>query len=534
MNDNPKLWPSRAARLAPILLVALGGLAILALRGPMPLDEIRYTEVLRELLTGSKWLLTLNGEPYSHKTPLFFWFGWLALQLGLPLNAALLVWPPLFTALTVGLVGSLGRRLGVARADWIYAALLMPGVYAGVALFDSLMTAAVVLFLWALATDRRWLAALVSVPMMLAKGPVALLFALPFGMQLVAAPTARRRFWRVALLLAPGVLCLGVWAWMAIAQSGGAASAAHGFALELLWTQTAGRVVNSFAHARPFYWYMPFLLLGTLPFTAQWRGVWRVLVAREASRLRGLARALGVVLVVLSSISGKQPHYLLPALPIVAILFAHSLGSARQLACARGLGAAQLGALMGVVVCAQLGWPVDVLGAYAERGSALRASASWRGLLAASVLVAGIALVGLLRLRLRADALAATFAVGLFALLLPLHAAVGRLSMPSRVGRPQFVERLAGHPVAVIKVDHGGLYSLLLERTDLDFLSGDSSAELRAWCLQNPGGHLFVDEKYAALCAGLPVIGIATDRIRGKPMRVYEVHSDTLVEHAPR
>lgn len=75
----------RDARLssAPALL-ALLALWLLATLGARPLllpDEGRYAEVARAMWHGELWVPTLNGLPFFHKPPLFYWLDIAALQL---------------------------------------------------------------------------------------------------------------------------------------------------------------------------------------------------------------------------------------------------------------------------------------------------------------------------------------------------------------------------------------------------------------------------------------------------------------------
>lgn len=520
---QPALWQ----RLLPMLVVGMGAAGVLFLRGPMPLDEVRYTEVLRELLIGGKWLLTLDGEPYSHKTPLLFWLGWLAYSVGVPLKAALMVWSVLFSVASVGVVGRLGRKLGVPHADWILAAMLMPVVYSEVILFDSMLSFFVWLYLLMLVERRLGWAALAAVPMLLAKGPAALVFALPFGWALCRGQaTGRQALKHTLLTCLPGLLALGAWAYLAIVRDPGGAAETEAFATELIWTQTAGRVTSSFAHARPIYWYVPILLIGTVPFTFQWGrlvGLYRK-ASKSPAALRWLAWALLACLVIWSLISGKQPHYMLPALPACAILFSHTLDQhPAGLKRVRQLGSVVLASLILVVLLARIGWPTDALAAYGERAEDLRSSLAWSVLVCGGALAAAIAINAMLWNGAKLRAVAASFTLGLYAVLAPVHAAVGALSMPEHLADPQLVARLAGHPVAIVKVKHAGIYSLLLERTDLVFLQGDSRAELRQWCEAHPDGFLLIDFKYSDQLNGLPVAVIARDSIRSKPMRLFGV-----------
>jgi hypothetical protein len=93
--------------------------------------------------------------------------------------------------------------------------------------------------------------------------------------------------------------------------------------------QTAGRVVHSFAHRRPLWWYFPNLFWMLLPWLA-WPSLWRA--ARSAWHTRvagqrfpddtGLRFCAAVTVpgfIIFSIVSGKQVHYLLPEVPLFAL-----------------------------------------------------------------------------------------------------------------------------------------------------------------------------------------------------------------------
>lgn len=106
--------------------------------------------------------------------------------------------------------------------------------------------------------------------------------------------------------------------------------------------QSADRMVKSFAHRRPFYWFAWVVPLMLLPWTL-WPRLWRGIGARTAwKENRGLRAAWndgGVRLlliwsaasfVIFSAISGKQPHYLLPIFPALALFVAYILSLKSQ------------------------------------------------------------------------------------------------------------------------------------------------------------------------------------------------------------
>jgi hypothetical protein len=100
---------------------------------------------------------------------------------------------------------------------------------------------------------------------------------------------------------------------------------------DLVWRQAAGRIAGSVesAHARPIYFYLPLLPIFLLPWALH-RSFWRAAPRRPFSagdevsrnRMRFLALWCIMEVVVFSLIAGKQPHYLVPMLPPVSILFA--------------------------------------------------------------------------------------------------------------------------------------------------------------------------------------------------------------------
>ncbi|MCB1576820.1 MAG: glycosyl transferase, partial [Xanthomonadales bacterium] len=116
-----------------------------------------------------------------------------------------------------------------------------------------------------------------------------------------------------------GCAVLIAWA-VAAGMAGGEA-----YRNELFFMQTAGRVVDSFDHARPWWWYatvVPALLLPWLLWPRAWQALGRALDFRRHPGVRLLACWLPPVFIGFSMVSGKQTYYLLPELGGVAILLA--------------------------------------------------------------------------------------------------------------------------------------------------------------------------------------------------------------------
>jgi 4-amino-4-deoxy-L-arabinose transferase-like glycosyltransferase len=171
----------------------------------------------------------------------------------------------------------------------------------------------------------------------LAKGPAVLVHVLPVA--LLAPLWARRlsgtrlRPWPWARWYVGVVLGLVLGAALALAWALPAAKAggpAYGNAI--LWGQTAGRMRESFAHSRPFWWYLPLLPALFFPWL-----VWPPLLRAVAGLRRGIEPALrlcliwfGAALLVFSLVSGKQPHYLVPEFAPFALFLARGLSAGRD------------------------------------------------------------------------------------------------------------------------------------------------------------------------------------------------------------
>jgi len=326
----------------PVALLAL--LSLVSMYRPLlPVDETRYAAVAWEMWTRGDFLVpTLNGQPYHHKPPLLFWL----MQAGWAVFGVNEWWPrllsPLFGAGTLVLTARLGQALWPDQPE---VARIAPGVLVSSVLFSYLATAlmfdALLSFFVALGylgLVRAWrggahgggfaMLALALAGSLLAKGPVALLhlappvLLAPWWMR--AQPVRWPRWYRAsAVALLAGAAPVLAWALAASAQAG------ESFRQALFWGQTAGRMVSSFAHAAPWWFYaasMPFLLAPWFLWPRWWKGLRRL--SSDDSGLRLVVSTMAVVLVAFSLISGKRWQYLLPQVPLFALLVARACAQA--------------------------------------------------------------------------------------------------------------------------------------------------------------------------------------------------------------
>jgi len=336
----------------PVLWVGIwAALVALALetRPILPMDETRYVSVAWEMWRDGQFLVPhLNGEPYSHKPPLLFWLmtaGWAAFGVND-------WWPrlvaPLFGLASLVMIEMLAGRLWPGRPGLAAAAplLLLGGLFwclfTSLTMFDMLVTACALLGLLGLlrAWHREGIAGFVVFGFafglgVLAKGPAIALHILPlallaplWGPRLATSGGELKQppggWWRWYLGLGAsvgfGVLIGLAWAVPAAIVGG------EDYGRAIFWGQSAGRMVDSFAHERPWWWFLAVLPGMLLPWTI-WPQVWRsVWVGVRGALVDGGVRFclcwMVFALVAFSAISGKQLHYLLPEMPAFALLIA--------------------------------------------------------------------------------------------------------------------------------------------------------------------------------------------------------------------
>lgn len=333
-----------------LVWLAVGLLAVLTLVGihtrPLtPIDETRYVGVAWEMWLRGDFLVPFkNGAPYSHKPPLMMWM----FQAGWALFGVNDWWPrlvsPLMSSFSLWLTWRLAQRLWPQRTGIAGPATLMLSagvmwiIFSTMVMFDILVAMCTLIGMHGILTASRgrWRAgfALLGLSIglgVLAKGPVILLQVLPVAVLAPWwSPGLRWGRWLVGIVLAVllGALIALLWA-VPAGMAGGEA-----YRNAIFWGQTANRMVESFAHRRPVWWYLPLLPLMLFPWFV-WPGLWRATVGyvRHGVDPGGrfcVAWSLPVLL-AFSFISGKQPHYLLPIFPAFALLTARALHDAQRL-----------------------------------------------------------------------------------------------------------------------------------------------------------------------------------------------------------
>ncbi|MGA1769033.1 MAG: ArnT family glycosyltransferase [Steroidobacteraceae bacterium] len=507
----------------PWLVLPVVAFVAVVFRQPLAIDETRYLAVAWDMFREGQWLVPhLNGETYAHKPPLLFWLlmiGWKVLGVG---DAWTRILPVLLSGLSLLLVYRLAGRLwpgveGVGRfSAVIVGGTLWWAAFQNLVMFDLLLTCCVLVSLNGLADAQdpqagwrpwAWVSAGIGLSI-LAKGPVALLHILPLAL---AAPwwseAARRQGggWYLRLLGAVAVGLAIALAWVIPAVLVGGDAYAH----NLLWDQTAHRVTTSFAHQRPWWWYLPLLPALGLPWFI-WPPAWRA--AREALAMPGGARfclawALPAFL-AFCAVSGKQPHYLLPLLPAPALLVARGLATSQRMSYRRDrLLVVMPAALLAAVASLELAlnyWPMGTGGTVLEEWAvwfeeihpgwiaALWALIGWAALPFRRPLIEGAA-------RLQAAMMVSLAIIAAAGTSTPAGRAYAVAGMAAEIAALQ----QAGRSIAYWGQYHGQLQYVGRLRQPLRELW--DAGELQAFAREQPEGLVLVDSRENPLTAGVGV-----------------------------
>jgi 4-amino-4-deoxy-L-arabinose transferase-like glycosyltransferase len=470
----------------------------------LPIDETRYLAVAWEMRLHGDFLVPhLNGAAYSDKPPLLFWLinlGWFVL--GMHAWAVRLgVLAASFTTLYLfeRLVHRLDRDTALAsRAAMILAGIVYFALFSSAIMFDVVLTTCVLVALHGVLDldAQRWRRGVAVLALgigfgVLAKGPVVLLDA---GLVAAFGPwwsgTAREHKGRWYACLG-----LGVVGGAAIALAWAIPAAISGgpdYANAIFLHQTVDRMTKSFAHQRPLWWYFMIVPAMVLPWTLSLRAPWRAW--RDSFHISKSVRFavawFAPAFVAFCFVSGKQPHYLLPLLPALALFLAHVSG--RDGARLRGRAFGALLLIAGLALAA-----VPYLAAHAHDIAALdrlHLTDSFLRVISGLWPLWGVAVaaIGLCLLvargahaSMRALALAsvATASIGMLALAQDIGPYVDVSAAAARIKQAQD----AGKPIAHLAWHHGlfefaGRFTQPLEKVNF--------ADLRAWCAAHSDGEI--------------------------------------------
>lgn len=335
-----------------LLLVAFCGFLFFYGRGSFGLvgaDEPRYAQVAREMLERHDWITpTLQGKPWLEKPVLYYWEAFVCYAVFGVTDSAARLPAAIDAALMIAAIYFFLRRFRPGGEE--DGALITAGSAAVIAFAHAAATdmplaatftiALLAWYAWHESSKRAYLAVFYIFLALgtLAKGPVAPALAAV----IILIFTAVNRDWPAALrtLWVPGILLF-----LVIALPWYIAVQLHNpefFRVFILEHNLARFSSNVYHHPKPFWFFIPILLLSLMPWT-----LWLILAIVERARLlwseggNALSNPddawqmflliwLFVPVVFFSASQSKLPGYILPAIPAGALLVSEYIGARKE------------------------------------------------------------------------------------------------------------------------------------------------------------------------------------------------------------
>jgi 4-amino-4-deoxy-L-arabinose transferase-like glycosyltransferase len=326
---------------ASLILIGLG------LRDPWPADEPRFALVAKEMIDTGQWFFPARAqELYPDKPPIFMWSIALFYWLTDSINVAFLLPSALSGLLTIFLVYDIGRKLWSTQIGFIAGLLLTFSLQfmlqAKTAQIDAMVCAWITLGCYGLLrftlVDGKWRWYFIAWFFMgigvITKGVgfLPLLMLIPYallrlsGKPTVQAPIITRQWlwWLGPLVM---LFAISLWflpmLWL-VDQSQNPLYEVYRD--NILFKQTVTRYANSWHHIKPFWYYLSSVIPGfwlPLSLALPWllKPWWNAIKQADARIILPLGWIILVIL-FFSVSSGKRGVYVLPALPMLALIAA--------------------------------------------------------------------------------------------------------------------------------------------------------------------------------------------------------------------
>jgi 4-amino-4-deoxy-L-arabinose transferase-like glycosyltransferase len=326
-----------------LLMLGIG----IGLRDPWPSDEPRFTLVAKQMVESGDWLFPHRGvELYADKPPMLMWLEAASFEIVRSWRIAFML-PSLLSALgTLWLIYDLGRRLWTRKAG-MYAAMaalmcIQFVFQAKRAQIDPLVVFFITAANWGLLRHvlcgpnwrAYWFGCFCAGLGVITKGVgfLALLMLLPYVWASLrgwhgVATMGRNVWWRWLLGLVAVLAAIGLWLVpMLLAAHAHAGDPRYtAYVNNILFHQTAGRYAHAWHHIHSAFYYLPLLLYNWLPLSLTYPGTlprwWHALREKDARILVPLGWIV-LVLLFFSASAGKRDVYILPILPMLALITA--------------------------------------------------------------------------------------------------------------------------------------------------------------------------------------------------------------------
>ncbi|MBU2879823.1 glycosyltransferase family 39 protein [Aliiglaciecola lipolytica] len=327
-----------------IILIFVG----LGFRDPWPADEPRFAQIAKEMVETGQWFFPARAaEFYPDKPPVFMWSIAIFYALFGSLNIAFLLPSALCSLLTIYLVFDIGRKLWNPETGFIAGLLLVFSfqfmLQAKSAQIDAMVCAWITLgcygFLRFLLFDAKWrwfyLACFFMGIGVITKGvgflPILILIPYMFmrficNYHSILKPDNESIVkWVLGLLVM--LLAIGLWFVPMLVL----VELSHNPLLEqyrdnILFKQTVTRYADSWHHIKPFWYYfvsvIPAFWLPLSIFIPWLIPHWIRAIKKQDARVILPLTWIVLVLVFFSISPGKRGVYILPALPMLALISA--------------------------------------------------------------------------------------------------------------------------------------------------------------------------------------------------------------------
>ncbi len=342
-NENKQNKWSLGQWTTATLIIGLASLVLLSNLG-YPLiepDETRNSQLAMNIVDTGQWMsLTLENENYWDKPPLQAWMTAISYKVLGPSEMATRLPCALASLASILAMLLLGSRLFGFRAACFGAiALLSCGGFDVIARFvtmdASLCCFSTVMFLSLLLAisnrplNRGWLlvAGIACGLGLLVKGPVIGVLVIPpllaFAWLEGNQAVLKLRFWLYTL--GPAAAIAAPWY--------GAMSMVHpDFISYFFWKHHVLRFANAFNHEQPWWFYIPIVLIMTYPAVFLLPSLFRMIFKTGYRERRALGQNFGPLVLFTGwtigffSISeAKLPTYILPAIPMICLMFGRTL-----------------------------------------------------------------------------------------------------------------------------------------------------------------------------------------------------------------
>jgi 4-amino-4-deoxy-L-arabinose transferase-like glycosyltransferase len=343
---NPRAIVARVLNRSLLLRVWLvvGALALAMQLGSVPLmdaDEGRNAEVAREMAETNDYVMPrLDGLPYLDKPVVYFAAEAAVMEVLGPTETAARLPAYLFTIATALLLFWYTRNL---VAPIVFLSMPLVIAFARTVIFDSALmfftTLALIAFHRALEErNTRWsmLAWAAMGFAMITKGPVTFVLVL-----FVVVPFA---IWRKALRIVFPLLGVVLFFAIALPWVWGVTRVVPEFLRYVLVTETAARMAtDQLKRTGPPWYFLPYLIGGALPWSIVALANWKKFRKPDPALVYWLL-AIAIPFLFFSLSQSKRPQYIVPLMPVLAILIARVWEEARTRAAAITL--TLLGALL--------------------------------------------------------------------------------------------------------------------------------------------------------------------------------------------